>query len=121
MITGIILGICICVLIYAIGTQHWIGNVAGLALVIVGINSCADSEWYKADQREKAAQETQAAKLHIIREADGCKVYAFKSGERYHYFTKCGLATTTESIYNVSCGKNCSKTEVETIITENKK
>lgn len=121
MITGIIVGICICVLIWAGYKDHWVGNFALLGLVMVGMNGCFNSEWYKASKREQAAQEALAAQPHIIREADGCKVYAFKSGEREHYFTKCGLTTTTESSYNVSCGKNCSKTEVETIITENKK
>jgi hypothetical protein len=61
---------------------------------------------------------------HVIREADGCKVYAFKAGDSTHYFTRCPNATvTTDRSYTVACGtpkaqKQCPK--IETIVTGNK-
>ena len=101
--------------------KEWICTIAIIIGIITGVTSCNQSEWNQQSNREAAQREAKEAQPHVIREADGCKVYAFKSGERWHYFTKCGSNTTTESSYNVSCGKNCSKTEVETIVTENKK
>lgn len=85
-------------------------------LAFWGIKSCTDSEWYENSQKERIAREQAAATPHVIREADGCKVYAFFSGGRDHYFTRCpDSKTTTESSYTVNCGKNCNRTEVESI------
>lgn len=47
----------------------------------------------QAEQRERTP--------HVVREADGCKVYAFKDGGRYHYFTRCPMVTSTESSWEV--------------------
>ena len=42
---------------------------------------------------------------HIVREADGCKVYAFKSGDRWHYFTRCpDSRTVTDTAYEQCTG-----------------
>lgn len=44
----------------------------------------------EADRRASAERERKERTPHVIREADGCKVYAWKGGEgRYHYFTRC--------------------------------
>ncbi len=120
MITGITVGICIMVIILS---WNWYdaqyGVVAFFVLCGVGMYSCSNSDSWKANEKRIAEQEAREAQPHVIREYDGCKVYAFKT-DRVHYYTKCGLTTTTESSRSVSCGKNCSKTEVETIVTENK-
>lgn len=45
-------------------------------------------------EAEQKARETP----HVVREADGCKVYAFERGGRDHYFTRCNsgqVETTT--------------------------
>ena len=68
-----------------------------VAVGIFGISSCQQSDWYKEDRAKKAEAERREATPHVIREADGCKVYAFKSGERYHYFTRCPDSRTTTS------------------------
>jgi len=78
------------------------------------------------DVAQAAATARAEATPHVIREADGCKVYTFKSGDLYHYFTRCpNSQTTTEAYHKVtethSCGKTtCSTTKLvgETITNE---
>jgi hypothetical protein len=91
-----------------------------LTLVVIGIVSCNDSEWYKKDQAEKAEAAKRRATPHVIREADGCKVYAFET-DREHYFTRCGSTVSTETNWSQSCGKSCSKKMSDTITTEGNK
>lgn len=43
----------------------------------------------EADRRAAAERERKERTPHVVREADGCKVYAWKGGDRYHYFTRC--------------------------------
>lgn len=86
--------------------------------VIFGMKSCTESDWYKAGERDRAAQERAEQTPHVIREKDSCKVYAFKAGDAYHYFTSCPNATvTTDRSYTETCGKHCTKQKVETIVT----
>mgnify|MGYP001600275044 CR=1 FL=1 len=97
-------------------------TIAVLGVTLFGVRSCADSEWYQASERETAAREARESTPHVVREADGCKVYAFKSGDRYHYFTRCpDSATTTESSNTVTCGKSCTRVETETITAQRSK
>ena len=73
---------------------------AVVGLPLFGLYSCQQSEWSQAGKRAIAERERQEATPHVVREADGCKVYAFKHGgdrDRYHYFTRCGSTTTTSS------------------------
>lgn len=64
---------------------------------------------------ERLARETP----HVVREADGCKVYAFERHGRDHYFTRCPATTDTETNWKESCGKNCTRHKSENIVTEN--
>lgn len=75
---------------------------AVVGLPIFGMHSCQQSEWWQASERARAERERREATPHVVREADGCKVYAFKAHERYHYFTRCGSTTTTSSSWE-SC------------------
>jgi hypothetical protein len=86
--------------------------VAGFA---VGVHSCSGSPEYAEEQATKAAKAAADEQPRVIREVDGCKVYAFHSGDRWHYFTRCPTSTTTESSWTESCGKNCRTTKTETI------
>ena len=70
---------------------------AVVGLPIFGIHSCRQSEWWQAGGRAIAERERRESTPHVVREADGCKVYAFKAQERYHYFTRRGSTTTTSS------------------------
>lgn len=67
----------------------------------------------QAKRAAEAAQEAANRIPHVIREADGCKVYAFESGGRFHYFTRCPDShTTTESSWQARQGKTyVTKTE----------
>lgn len=47
-----------------------------------------------AEEKARAEQDKRERTPHVIREADGCKVYAWKGGDRYHYFTRCPASTT---------------------------
>ncbi|WP_146215079.1 hypothetical protein [Rivihabitans pingtungensis] len=47
-------------------------------------------------EKNRRAQEEQARRTpHVIREADGCRVYAFEDGGHQHYFVRCGNDRTT--------------------------
>jgi hypothetical protein len=98
---------------------YWLQWPALIALVIFGMVKC--SQWDDSRPSTIAARAAEAAQAkaeatpHVIREADGCKVYAFKAGDRYHYFTRCpGSSTTTESSWTERHGKS-SVTKTETI------
>jgi hypothetical protein len=90
------------------------------ALCAFGIYSCTNSDWYQASRRAEATQAAADAKPHVIREADGCKVYAFKSGYNWHYFTRCGETVTTERNYEEHHGKT-TEHKTETIVTQGNK
>lgn len=92
--------------------------ISVIALCVFGVVKCTQSDWYQASEREREAQERANATPHVIREADGCKVYAFKSGGDYHYFTRCGDTVTTDRSYAQSCGKGCTRHKTETIVTK---
>lgn len=78
-----------------------------------------DTEWRKEERKVAEVKRKQEATPHVIRQtADGCKVYAWKGGEMWHYFTRCSPldTVTTERHYTVPCGtKNkdrCDKNEI---------
>ena len=73
----------------------------------------------KAEKAKEAAQYRADQEPRVIREADGCKVYAFKDGERWHYFTRCPTTTTTDRNYTERSGK-VTVHKTEQIVTENK-
>jgi len=72
-----------------------------------------------ANREKEQAQYRADQQPRVIREADGCKVYAFKEGERWHYFTRCPTTTTTERNYSERSGK-VTVNKTEQIVTENK-
>lgn len=96
--------------------------VSIVVLPIIGVYRCQNSEWNKARQRQEEAEARANAIPHVIREAEGCKVYAWKGGD-WHYFTRCGETVTTERHYTVPCGpKNQSRCDrKEVIVTEGNK
>lgn len=97
------------------GWRAWLSILTLIATSAFGIKSCSESEWSMAHDRAKAEQAAADAKPRVIREVDGCKVYAFKAADRWHYFTRCPNKTTTESSWTENCGKNCTTTKTESI------
>lgn len=78
-----------------------IAMVAVACVIVFGMISCNRSDWFKQHEIDRIAKEQAEQTPHVIREADGCKVYAFKSGDRYHYFARCPDArTVTESSWD---------------------
>lgn len=66
-----------------------------------------DPEWIKDRVDRDAAviaQKRADEQPRVIREVDGCKVYAFKSGDRWHYFTRCKDLTTTDTSWGECTG-----------------
>ena len=86
------------------------------------------SFWHWRDTPEESAAKTALAAAqrkaretpHIIRKADGCNVYAFESGGRDHFFTRCPASTDTETTWSESCGKGCRREMSDHIVQENK-
>ena len=95
-----------------------------VGLPIFGIRSRQQSEWWRAGERAIAERERRESTPHVVREADGCKVYAFKAQERCHYFTRCGSTTTTSSSWescNTSGKVRSCKREHEEIEAQNER
>lgn len=83
--------------------------------IIVGCNQIPYFKQRNEEMKQKrVAEETP----HIIHEVDGCKVYAFKVGTKYHYFTRCPKETTTDTTIEERHGKHTTY-ETDQIVTEN--
>lgn len=125
MLIGIIIGISIVALLIWAANNDCFGFTLICLLLIGAVTSCNQSERYQAYSKEvdiERAKEAQYnATPHVIREADGCKVYTFKAGEKWHYFTRCQATTVTEAHSDEKCGKNKVCDTQETITTEVKK
>ncbi|WP_186035346.1 hypothetical protein [Burkholderia gladioli] len=69
------------------------------AVLLSAIGGCTYwgvfSDSAKRGMEHDRAQAAADAKPHIIREADGCKVYAFRADGNWHYFTRCPDGTVT--------------------------
>lgn len=116
----IMLGVSIFALVYfAMKDSGWAVLCFAVAC-LTGLLACDDTEFMKAQHKAQAEEAQREATPHVIREADGCKVYAFKT-DIYHYFTRCGSTVTTETRWSQACGKNCTKQMSDTIVTEGNK
>lgn len=101
-------------------------GVPGLFLLVICFMVFMETRPEKVAERAAAAEaERRAAIPHVIREVDGCKVYAFNAGGHTHYFTRCGSNVTTTRHYtekvSSKCGKSTCTKDVprqETIVTE---
>lgn len=100
--TPVIITSGLLVLIYAItvaADSDDFRSIVGFCCIVsffaVGITSCAESDWYVKQQKANAAAEAADRVPRLISEADGCKVYAFKGGDHWQYFTRCPQAQTT--------------------------
>lgn len=98
-----------------------------ISMAALFVSSCRDTQAY-ADYRQSEARDAEEKAMrrravetpHVVREADGCKVYAFESGGHTHYFTRCpGETTQTDTTRVIHSGKT-SKTVIESVVTESK-
>ena len=88
----------------------WAVFFIGCLVLIIGkqVYNRYDPEWIAenaAEERARYEERVRQETPHVVREADGCKVYAFKSGDRWHFFTRCPNSTTnTDTAYEVCTG-----------------
>lgn len=121
LLSGVTLLIAVVVLIAAILFSEWskLWWSLGLAgLVGVGYYARKDEirQHWEEETKKQQAQDAADAQPRLINEIDGCKVYAFKSTGRWHYFTKCPASrVSTESSWR--CGYKGRKTCTEVIDT----
>lgn len=120
----VVVGCLLAILLMWAASEKVLGEALFALALIGGVIGCNQTDWWQDHVKTEAIADAARAKAeatpHVIREADGCKVYAFKAGEKWHYFTRCPATTTTERHYNEPCGKNCNRDAQETIVTENK-
>jgi len=91
--------------------------------IVLGVTSCVNSDAYREYIAAKEKQDVADAVPRVVREVDGCKVYAFKS-TNWHYFTRCPVETTTDTGITVveHHGKTTSShVEYDSIVTNNVK
>lgn len=96
-------------------------------LVVIGlVGGCTYNVLFSASAKQGLARDRAQARAdampHVIREADGCKVYAFMADDKWHYFTRCSDGTvTTERNWTESRrqGKQTiTENKSETIVTK---
>lgn len=117
---GAMIAACILWVVFYFMEKEVLCILAFLCFCASGVTSCGESDWYKQHQKESAEEDRKNAIPHVIREFDGCKVYAFET-DREHYFTRCGSTVTTETNWETHCGKACTKKESDSIVTEGNK
>lgn len=125
MLFSIIIGMAIASLLIWACMNECLFSAIILVAVPFGIYSCNQSDYWEQAEKERHEYHLAEIRSNAIprlysTSPDGCKVYTFKTAERWAYFTRCGSQTTTETSHSVSCGKNCTKQEVDVITTENK-
>ena len=92
-----------------------ISIAVGLAVFAYDYSLPSSKAERAAEEADREKRKADARIPHVIREADGCKVYAFENGGRIHYFTRCGNErTSTESSWTERSGKT-TVTKTETI------
>ena len=68
-------------------------------VVISLVGGCVYRGVFSDAAKQEIARDREKARVdatpHVIREADGCKVYAFKDGDKWHYFARCINGTVT--------------------------
>lgn len=98
---------------------HFIFAVLSFSSGTLAYYNLGDEAVKRVDDRERACIEErrQERTPRFYADApDGCKVYTFKPGDRWLYFTRCpNSKTSTETTWVEQCGKNCSKTVSSTI------
>lgn len=83
------------------------------SLALMGCESRAEGEAVSTNGNLRVERLTQV---------DGCTIYRFKDGTRYHYTTICPRAdgvqqASTHTAWSQSCGKSCVSPQDETIDT----
>jgi hypothetical protein len=122
-------GVFIVVLLAIIAYCSWEDIGDGPTILLMGVwlliwafwqPLAASPEVKAANKAREHAEQVARETPKVIREADGCQVYAFERSGREHFFTRCPATTSTETNWTESCGKNCRSHKQESIVTNNK-
>jgi hypothetical protein len=99
--------------------HHEWGSAAMFVFVVLlaggGIKACHDSDSHQAHLAERARIEQAERQPHVVREVDGCKVYRFRSGDHWHFFTRCPDSVTSTDTGRTERRGRSSRTEYSTI------
>lgn len=127
MLIGFLLGAVIGLVLLWAWHQDVMAETVLTIIVASAVVSCNQSTYWQESEKARdaahAAQYRADATPHVIREVDGCKVYAFKAADYWHYFTRCGDNTVTEGHHGETTGSGKTRRTVdvaETIPAENK-
>lgn len=72
----------------------------------------------EAIERELRTKEKETPR--VLSEVDNCTIYVFERQNREHFFTRCEKTTSTETNWTEGCGKGCSRSMRDSIVTPNK-
>ena len=96
--------------------------ITAMSGIVLSVGSCSMSDSYRLERQEKmsaeAARDERDRTPHVIREADGCKVYAFKSQDRWHYFTRCPDSKVSTDTTHVERSGKTTRQVTTTIETQ---
>lgn len=85
------------------------GILGILSTIVYDVFSDSGKERRAAQEKEHQDKINADRQPRKVSEANGCEVWAFKPGERWQYFTRCGAATQTTNVWEecrtVSMGK----------------
>ena len=81
--------------------KTYICSFVSWAILIIALSSCMTPA-----QMQLQSSNPQA-RVELLFEVDGCKVYRFYDGSSPRYFTKCKDSSNSSVGWLQSCGKNC--------------
>ena len=80
-----------------------------------------EPDFIKAARIEQSERDRLNQIPHVVRELDGCKTYRVMIDMRWHYYTRCSDQTTHMAPRTESCGKSCTRTEIDSTTVANER
>lgn len=84
-------------------------------IVVAGVASCVNSDWHQEREAERRKVELARETPHVIKEAEGCKVYEFERFGKRHYFTRCGTDHVVTQTAQEECRSHGKTRHCETV------
>lgn len=95
------------------------GILGGLLIVATFYTNGTDFRQREAEQgQQKLAARMARETPHVVKEVDGCKVYAFEHDRHTQFFVRCQNSTSTQSNWSERSGKT-TQHKSSTIALEN--
>lgn len=93
----------------------WIGTIC---FAIVGVVSCANSDWHKESEAMRAQLEKARETPHLYRESpDGCKVYRFEHDGKWQFYTRCPSGEVSTDTNRRECSMVGKMQQCKTVTT----